>query len=118
MADEKDVMGADEEVMALRGADIPLFKDNMSAPVIFVDAIQGFAVMGGTARFGLVEHRANFQAREVQSIPVGHIIMPLEQVKAWATFFTQVAKRLPDIEGEIAAAADKASGSGQVPDGQ
>lgn len=72
-------------------ADVPFATDGVAVPTLYADVIKGTAIFGGIARLNLVEFKIDALDGDLKGKHVVTIVLPVEQIRAWATYLTKIA---------------------------
>lgn len=97
---------AEQINIELKAESIPFGTTGLQSPTIYAEYIRGAMLNGAVAKLALVENRFDVSADEVRTIHVASLVVPIDQIRAWANFFTEQADQLEiELAKRIAAAA-------------
>ena len=99
--------------------DIPFATTGLEVPTYFVEHIRGALFSRGFIKMNMIENRLDAIEQDLKAVHVVTIITPIDQLRAWAKYLTEIAdaNNLPteaDLLAAAAAAAETTPGDSET----
>ena len=82
-----------QEMFAASVDDIPFATDGLKVPTYFVEHIRGGLFSRGFVKLNMIENRLDALEETIKAVHVVTIITPVDQLRAWAKYLTEMADR-------------------------
>jgi hypothetical protein len=89
------------EILETSPDEIPFATDGLKVPTYFVEHIRGAMFTRGFIKLNMIENRLDAIEQTVKAVHVVTIVTPLDQIRAWAKYLTEIADQqgIPRDEG-------------------
>lgn len=96
-------MAKDPGFLETKPDDIPFATTGLEGvPTYFVEHIRGTILSRGFIKLNMIENRLDAIEKDLKAVHVVNIIAPIDQIRAWAKYLTEIADRNA-LPGEEAA---------------